>query len=148
MLQIERIKLELTEDEMLLRQKAAAALRIPMGEIETLQIFRKSIDAREGVRFAYTLRVSVKNEGNVLKRCRNDRVSKVNETLYRLPPPVRRPEIPPVVAGAGPAGLFCALALARCGAPPPPGCRAVLGNRGAGSGIQCAVRRGGRRGLL
>ena len=118
MLQIERIKLELTEGETLLRQKAAAALRIPAGEIETLQIFRKSIDAREGVRFAYTLRVSVKNEGNVLKRCRNDRVSKVNETLYRLPPPVRRPEIPPVVAGAGPAGLFCALALARCGAPP------------------------------
>ena len=40
MLQIERIKLELTEGETLLRQKAAAALRIPAGEIETLQIFQ------------------------------------------------------------------------------------------------------------
>ena len=32
--------------------------------------------------------------------------------------PVRRPDLPPVVVGAGPAGLFAALTLARFGAPP------------------------------
>ena len=57
MLQIEGIKLELNEDEFLLKRKAAAALRVPEGEITELQIHRKSIDAREGVRFVYTLRV-------------------------------------------------------------------------------------------
>lgn len=118
MLQIEGIKLELNEDEFLLKRKAAAALRVPEGEITELQIHRKSIDAREGVRFVYTLRVSVRNESSVRKRCRNRGVSPVSETPYRLPGVVRPPEILPVVVGAGPAGLFCALALARCGARP------------------------------
>ena len=118
MLQIERIKLELEEDEALLRRKAAAALRTPEADITELKILRKAIDAREGVRFVYTLRVSVKNEKQVLKRCRNKNVSPISETPYRLPRPVKSPEIPPVVVGAGPAGLFCALALARCGARP------------------------------
>lgn len=118
MLQIERVKLELDEDENLLRKKASAALRIAEGEINELQILRKATDARDGVRFVYTLRVSVKNEKNVLKRCRNRAVSAVSETPYHLPPPITPPKIPPVVAGAGPAGLFCALALAKCGARP------------------------------
>ncbi len=118
MLQIERIKLELAEDEGLLRKKAAAALRIPEADITKLQILRKAIDARDGVRFVYTLRAAVKNEKNVLKRCKNTNVSPVNEVPYHLPGPVCPPETPPVVVGAGPGGLFCALALAKCGAKP------------------------------
>ncbi|MDE7261190.1 MAG: hypothetical protein K2N78_03885 [Oscillospiraceae bacterium] len=118
MLQIERIKLELEEDEGLLRRKAAAALRVPEAGITDLRILRKAIDARDGVRFVYTLWVSAANEKQVLKRCRNKNVSPVSETPYRLPEPVSPPEIPPVVVGAGPGGLFCALALARCGARP------------------------------
>ena len=118
MLQIEGIKLELDEDESLLRQKAAAALRVPAGEILELKIFRKAVDAREGVRFVYTLRSVVKDEARVLRRCRNKAVAAAAETPYQLPPPVSPPELPPVVVGAGPGGLFCALALARCGARP------------------------------
>ena len=118
MLQIERIKLELEEDEGLLRQKAAAALRVPETDITGLEILRKAIDARDGIRFVYTLRVSAKNEKQIFKRCRNKAVSPVTETPYQLPKPDKLPEIPPVVVGAGPAGLFCALALARCGARP------------------------------
>ena len=118
MLQIERVKLELEEDESLLRRRAAAALRIPEAEVLEVRVLRRAVDAREGVRFVYTLRAAVKNEKNVLKRCKNKNVSPVSETPYRLPDPVDPPEIPPVVVGAGPGGLFCALALARCGARP------------------------------
>ena len=118
MLQIERVKLGLDENEDLLRQKAAAALRAPEGDVLRCGIFRRAVDAREGVRFVYTLRAEVKNEKSVLKRCKNKNVSPVSETPYHLPEPVVSPEVPPVVVGAGPGGLFCALALARCGARP------------------------------
>ena len=118
MLQIERIKLNLTEDESLLWKKAAAVLRIPVGEIRELQIFRRSVDAREGVHLVYTLRLTVKNEGQVLKRCRSNQVSQVKETPYHLPERMEAPAVPPVVVGAGPGGLFCALTLARCGLRP------------------------------
>ena len=118
MLQIERVKLELEEDESLLQRRAAAALRIPESDVLEVWILRRAIDAREGVRFVYTLRAAVRNEKTVLKRCKNKNVSPVSETPYHLPDPIDPPEVPPVVVGAGPGGLFCALALARCGARP------------------------------
>jgi len=117
-LQLERIKLNLEEPESLLSRKAAAVLRVSPGEISQLQILRRAIDARDGVHLIYTLRATVKNEAQVLRRCRSKQVAKVEETPYQLPAPVPAPSIPPVVVGAGPGGLFCALALARCGANP------------------------------
>ncbi len=51
MLQIENIRLELEEDETLLPAKAAALLRIPEEELTGLEIYRRALDAREGVRF-------------------------------------------------------------------------------------------------
>ena len=118
MLQIEGVKLGLDEDEGLLRQKAAAALRVPEGELLEVRVLRRAVDAREGVRFVYTLRASVRNEKSVLRHCKNKNVSPVGETAYHLPEPAAPPELPPVVVGAGPGGLFCALALARCGVRP------------------------------
>ncbi len=116
MLQIENIRLELEEDETLLPAKAAALLRIPEEELTGLEIYRRALDAREGVRFVYTLRVSAANEERILRR--NKKASVVREAPFQLPAPAAPPPVPPVVVGAGPAGLFCALALARCGMPP------------------------------
>ena len=118
MLQIERVILSLEESEDRLQEKAAAILGLPPREIQALTILRRAIDAREEVRLVYTLRVKVKNEEKVLRRCRSRQVSRAEKEHYRLPPPVQPPDIPPVVVGAGPGGLFCALALARCGARP------------------------------
>ncbi len=118
MLQIERIKLTLDESESLLRHKAAAVLRVSPNDIQDLSILRRSVDARDGVQMVYTLRVCVKNEKEVLRRCRSKHVTRVESKPYRLPRPVSAPKLPPVVVGAGPGGLFCALALARCGAKP------------------------------
>ena len=58
MLQIEGIKLALDQDEGLLRRKAAAELGVPEAALRDFRIFRRAVDAREGVRFVYTLRVS------------------------------------------------------------------------------------------
>ena len=71
MLQIERITLSLEEGEECLREKAAAVLRLPPQEIQAVTILRRAIDAREEVRLVYTLRVKVKNEEKVLRRCRS-----------------------------------------------------------------------------
>ena len=118
MLQIERIKLTLEESEVLLRQKAAAVLRVSPNDIQELTILRRSVDARDGVQMVYTLRVTLKNEKEVLRRCRSKAVTRVEGKPYRLPRPVEAPKLPPVVVGAGPGGLFCALTLARCGTKP------------------------------
>lgn len=118
MLQIERVTLSLEEGEECLREKAAAVLRLPPQDIQAVTILRRAIDAREKVCLVYTLRVKVKNEEKVLRRCRSRQVSRAEKARYRLPRPVSPPDLPPVVVGAGPGGLFCALALARCGAAP------------------------------
>ena len=70
MLQIERIKLKLSESEELLPGKAAVILRVSPGDIQTFTIHRRSVDARDGVELVYTVRLSVKNEAQVLRRCR------------------------------------------------------------------------------
>ena len=62
--------------------------------------------------------VEVRNEAGVLKRCKNKNVQPYAPKKYTPPAPVSAPEVSPVVIGAGPAGLFCALLLARCGARP------------------------------
>ena len=81
-------------------------------------LLRRSIDAREGVRLVCSAAVEVRNEAGVLKRCKNKNVQPYAPKKYMPPAPVSAPAVSPVVIGAGPAGLFCALLLARCGARP------------------------------
>lgn len=98
---------------------AAAARLLQVGDIRSLRVLRRSVDAREDVALIYTVEVSVQNEAAVLRRCRSKKVSfSIPKPAYVLPAPRPAPAIPPVVAGAGPAGLFCALVLAQAGLRP------------------------------
>lgn len=118
MLRLEGLKLPLDGGEEQLKAKAAAMLGCRMGEIAALQVLRRAIDARDGLRFVYTVAVTVKDEARLLKRCRDRHVSRYAPEVYALPPAVSGGAVPPVVVGMGPAGLFAALVLARCGAKP------------------------------
>ena len=81
----------------------------------SVHLLRRSIDAREGVKLVCSCAVEVKNESGVLRRCKNKNVQPYAPKKYTPPAPVSAPEVSPVVIGAGPAGLFCALLLAGCG---------------------------------
>ena len=125
MLRIDEIRLLPGEDESVLSAKAAERLHLPPSALESLRIVRRSVDARKGVFLVYSVHVKVRGEERVLKKCRDKHVSKVVKQTYapRLSPYTGAHR--PVVVGAGPAGLFCALLLARAGAKP------ILLERGA-----------------
>ncbi len=117
-LRLREIKLQLEEDETLLKGRAASLLDIDIDEIYNLKLVRKGIDARRksSILKVYTIEFEVADPQAVLDRhADNPHLSKV---------PVSAPFIPlvcskrqrAIVVGMGPAGLFAALTLRRSGA--------------------------------
>ena len=94
-------------------------LRIPPAEITEASIVRKSIDARDktNVHFVVSVDLTMRNEALLLRKKNSAGLLPV--TPY-TPPTVPRAALsqPPVIVGAGPAGLFAALILATAGASP------------------------------
>ena len=111
MLKLEGLKLAPEEKEAALHRRAARLLHIPEEDVLSVQVLRRSIDAREELHLVYTVAAEVRQEKQVLRRCRDRRVSRFAPERYALPEVLSSPEVPPVVVGAGPGGLFAALVL-------------------------------------
>lgn len=114
MLRISNIRTK--PDESLTKETLAAFLRIPPEEIQTINIVRRGIDARRktDIHFVYTVEAVLRHENRFLGR---KNVQKAEKKIY-VPPEYPPPGYRPVIAGSGPAGLFCGLMLAYAGAKP------------------------------
>jgi len=113
-----------------LRAVAAQRLGVGAGDLAAVRVVRRSLDARKknAAVFLYSLDVDLPDEARVLESCRVSGgegcgVSLAVDQPYRFP--VEAPaglssltDGRPVVVGAGPCGLFAALALAQAGFAP------------------------------
>lgn len=116
MLRLDSLNLPLDYTDESLRALIVKKLRCTPAHLKTVTLLKKAVDARDkaNVHFVISVAVTVQNEQQVLSHLRPEVA-----VPYAFPKPPALPHAafaqPPVVVGAGPAGLFAALTLARAG---------------------------------
>ncbi|MEE8410405.1 MAG: hypothetical protein V3T05_12420, partial [Myxococcota bacterium] len=102
-----------------LRQLTATWLGIPVNTLPPVKVVRRALDARHrALRYVYTVEVDLepKLAERLLRTGRIEPARRIERYRWKVP---KAPDGPrPVIVGAGPAGLFAALALAEAGWPP------------------------------
>lgn len=117
-LKVSNIRLPVGEDESAIPERCARQLSLPVDQILSLRILRKSLDIRDKrkLEFVYTTAVTVADSNSVR---RGPFVADYTARPFEPPAPGDRPMTHrPVIAGAGPAGLFAAFQLAELGYAP------------------------------
>ncbi len=115
MLRLENIKIreDLSEDDIV--KEACRKYRLDYKDVEKYSIYKKSIDARNKEDIFYNYTIDVKYTGK--KEYKNIKV--INKENFDIDIKVKRTStVRPVIIGAGPAGLFCALILVNNGIKP------------------------------
>ena len=116
MIQLAQIKLPIAHKEEELKGIIASQLKIK-GDFD-YKIVKKSLDARkkEELKYIYAVQLSLPEEEKIIKRAKNKNATLVKENAYEFPSQGTEPMTTrPIIVGAGPAGLFCALMLAKAG---------------------------------
>ncbi|HEX3018309.1 MAG TPA: hypothetical protein VHP31_10745 [Caproicibacter sp.] len=115
MYRITDVRLELDGTENDLKREAAKRLKVKPGEIRSLKLYKKSVDARHKDDVHFICTIDAESPKNNAPRDR--KITGAQPYRYELP--VCRPlETRPVVVGFGPAGMFAALILAQAGQKP------------------------------
>lgn len=124
MIRINQLTLEVGHGPEAIKKKAAKLLKIQESAIADVVLVRRSIDARKKQQLLYSYIIDVKlidekKESAIVKKAANANIKIEQELPYRYP--VHGTELMnhrPVIIGAGPAGLFVAMALAENGYSP------------------------------
>jgi len=120
MLRISELRIGLDDSAEALKRKTAKRLGVPVREIKSITLVKRAVDAREKKNIFFSCVVDVSlhgGEAGLLKKLIDSRVQEAEPDEYELPraKPLRQR---PVVIGFGPAGMFAALILAKCGQSP------------------------------
>ena len=119
MLIINNINVSLDFDFKNFEHIAASALKTDVKNIKSASLYRKSVDARKknNVHFCISVLADVLGDTQkYLKQNKNVSVFKENKYIYKKVSSV--PDIRPIIAGFGPAGMFAGLVLSLAGLRP------------------------------
>ena len=119
MIKLSNIKLPLDTDFSNLNLLCAGAAGIDAEQVHSARLARRSLDARRkgSLHYICSFTFCCRDEAAVLKRCPS--AAPCVPYSYTPKPILRDMSRPsPVIAGFGPAGMFCALTLARAGLKP------------------------------
>lgn len=120
MIRINNVKLRLDYTQNDIEKAVLKELRIDKKAIDSISLFRRSVDARHknDVHFIATLDVKLNtNENSAISKSKNKNAVICDEYKYIIPYKNDLKQRP-VVVGFGPAGMFCALILAQAGQRP------------------------------
>lgn len=113
------IKLEYTHNKDALLKYVVNKLHIPTKEVVSLKIYKRSVDARKkpDIFFVYSVIIETAHMIDINKQRQLNILPYMDES-YQFPFATTNLEFRPIIIGTGPAGLFCALVLARNGQKP------------------------------
>lgn len=100
-------------------QKAIAALKLSKSEIKSAKLYKTSVDARREIMFVSSVILELENpakEQRLAESCSNVKLYERPE--LRVKHGSEKPDGEIVIAGFGPAGIFCALTLCEFGYKP------------------------------
>lgn len=123
---VSQIRTGLDERRELAVSKAVSLLRLSEGEIKSAKIYKTSVDARREVRFVSSVIIelhSAKKERSLAEKFDNVKLYSPEKLTVNFGSEQLDGDI--VIAGFGPAGMFCALTLCEFG------CKPVVLERGA-----------------
>lgn len=119
MIKLSNVKIPYTKSTDEYPLYAAKKLRIKKEDILSCHLLKRSLDARSpgDIHYVCSFKIRAKGENEIVK---NKRIGAVRYTdkAYTFPYKNICSDIRPVICGSGPAGLFCALCLARAGLKP------------------------------
>ena len=119
-IKLENIKIreDITEEQLI--NETCSKFKIPKQFIKKYEIAKKSIDARDknDIFYNYSVIFHLKDEYKIKKITKNIVILDENEQKAEKIKVTRKSNARPVIIGAGPAGLFCALFLVENGIRP------------------------------